>query len=141
MCLDEASPTELIEPALAAVARGSHAQRAKLARLREWGARSGTALLDQACFSGANFLLYMLLARWLTPADYGVFALVFSVYLFLLGLHTGLIPEPLSVFGRGTYCAELADYGSRGLRLHALLSLVLDAAAAGGGEWVVWGSR
>jgi O-antigen/teichoic acid export membrane protein len=141
MSLDEASPTELIEPALAAVARGSHAQRAKLARLREWGKRSGTALLDQACFSGANFLLYVLLARWLTPAEYGVFALVFSVYLFLLGLHTGLIQEPMSVLGHVAYGEDLAGYGSRVLRVHALLSLILAAPAAGVGVWLVWGSR
>ena len=141
MSLDEASPTELIEPRFAAVARGSHAQRAKLARLREWGARSGTALLDQACFSGANFLLYVLLARWLTPAEYGVFALVFSVYLFLLGLHTGLIQEPMSVLGYVAYGEDLRGYGSRVLRVHLLLSLILTVPSTGVGAWLVWGSH
>ena len=81
MSLDEASPTELIEPRLAAVARGSHAQRAKLARLREWGARSGTALLDQACFSGANFLLYVLLALSVIVSLFGIVnTLVLTIY-------------------------------------------------------------
>jgi O-antigen/teichoic acid export membrane protein len=141
MSLEGASPTELMDPAPAAVAPKSHAQRASLARLREWGTRSGTALLDQACFSGANFLLYVLLARWLTPPEYGVFALVFSVYLFLLGLHTGLIQDPLSVLGHVAYGGNLRGYGSRVLRVHFLLSVILAAPAAAAGAWLVWGSH
>lgn len=104
-----------------------------LAQLFGWATRSGMAISDQACISGGNFLLYLLLARWLSPAEYGVFALVFSVYMFLLCLHQGLIQEPMSVLGHVTYGDDLNGYVPRILRLNLWLSglLVLPVAVAG----------
>src|SRR6202030_792544 len=43
-----------------------------LDKLRLWINKGGLALLDQGLISGSNFILSMLLARWLTPESYGV---------------------------------------------------------------------
>ena len=45
--------------------------------IRRWGAHISFSLVDQALFSGANFLLNILLARWLLPEAYGAFAVAF----------------------------------------------------------------
>ena len=43
--------------------------------------KGGTAVLDQVLFSGSNFLLNLFLVKLLTPADYGVFGSLYSLYL------------------------------------------------------------
>jgi len=68
-----------------------------------WVKKSGFAILDQALFSGANFLVNILLARWLPPEDYGAFAVALSIYYLLLNLHTAVLTEPMMVFGAGKY--------------------------------------
>lgn len=113
----------------------------KLHQLHNWAERSGMAILDQGCISGGNFLLYILLARWLTPSEYGIFAIAFSIYMFLLGLHTGLIQEPMAVLGHVAYGQDLRGYCSRLLRIHLLFSGALAVPLVGVGACLVWVSR
>jgi O-antigen/teichoic acid export membrane protein len=51
-------------------------------RSTRWGLKGGMAIVDQGIFSGSNFVLYILLARWLAPDDYGAYALGFAGILF-----------------------------------------------------------
>jgi O-antigen/teichoic acid export membrane protein len=52
----------------------------------------------------------VLLARWLTPDDYGAFGVAFAVFLLLGSLHTAILTEPLLVFGSGKYKDRLSEY-------------------------------
>ena len=56
-------------------------------------------MLDQGLISGSNFVIGVLLARWLLPAQYGAYALAFSVFLLVSFLHQALLTEPQRVFG------------------------------------------
>ena len=58
----------------------------------------------------ANVLVNLMLARWLVPAEYGAFAVGYSVFLFIGAFHTGFITEPLLVFGAGKYATRLRSY-------------------------------
>jgi hypothetical protein len=42
--------------------------------LISWFKKGSLAVLDQGLFSGANFIVNILLARWLAPEEYGAFA-------------------------------------------------------------------
>lgn len=75
--------------------------------LRKWGGRVFWGLLDQALFSGTNFVVSFLLARWLTETDYGAFSIAFSVFLFFSGFPSALIWEPMTVYS--TRYSELID--------------------------------
>ena len=68
------------------------------------------AVTDQALFAVSNFVLNVLLARWLTPQDYGAFTLAFSVSLLIGTFHSALLIEPMLVFGPGRYKARLSQY-------------------------------
>jgi len=68
------------------------------------------AILGQALFAGANFLANVLLARWLTPDQYGAFALAYACFLLFLMLYSACIYEPLIVFGSGRYASEFPGY-------------------------------
>ncbi len=102
------------------------------ARARRWaGALLGT-LADQGLFSGANFLMNLLLARWLEPSAYGSFSVAFNAFLLLAGFHGALVLEPMSV--RGARRDPASGYVSGLVRLHFVLtvpvSVLLAAVAA-----------
>src|SRR6266481_10036339 len=78
---------------------GSHF-RDKLVR---WVTKGGLAILDQGLISGSNFLIGILLARWLVPAKYGAFSLAFSVFLLLSYVYHALLSEPQGVFSGSAY--------------------------------------
>jgi O-antigen/teichoic acid export membrane protein len=73
--------------------------------------RKGTlAVTDQALFSGANFMVNVLLARWLAPAEYGAYSVAFAVFLLFASLHMAIVIEPMMVFGAGKYSSRFPRY-------------------------------
>jgi len=65
---------------------------------------------DQGLFGGGNFLISVLLARWLEPAAYGAFAVAYSIFLFLASLCSALLTEPMMAFGPGKYAPSFPEY-------------------------------
>jgi O-antigen/teichoic acid export membrane protein len=86
------------------------AQAVRLTRLLSWAKKGGFAVLDQALFAGANFLVNIFLARWLEPAQYGAFAVAYAVFLLLATFHTAVLTEPMLVFGAGKYTKRFPQY-------------------------------
>lgn len=84
--------------------------RAELPAIRRWGTRGVWAVMDQAMFAGTNFLVNVLLARWLEPAEYGAFAVASSVLALAVTLHGALWTEPMLVYGPGRLRGQLASY-------------------------------
>ena len=89
---------------------------------RIWLAKSGYSILDQGLISGTMFLLNIALARWLTPDEYGTFAIAFSVFLFLSGFQNAIILEPMSVIGPSRYKDQFQQYIWSNLLLHGVFS-------------------
>jgi len=105
--------------------------------LRTWGLKSALALVDQGLFSGAGFLVNLLLARWLVPESYGAFALAFAAFLFIAGFYNVLLLEPLTVMGPGRHSENLPAYFRAQFLIHFLLVGWLAAAGLLGGV-AVW---
>ncbi|MCL5263722.1 MAG: oligosaccharide flippase family protein [Chloroflexi bacterium] len=95
--------------------------------------KAGFSVLDQGIVSGANFILNVLLARWLSPAEYGAFAVAFSIFLFLSGFHNALILEPSAVLGPAHNVNHFAEYFGNLVWIHAGLTLVLSILVTIGG--------
>src|SRR6266511_2204184 len=113
------------------------AQAVRLTRLLTWARKSGFAVLDQALFAGANFLVNILLARWLEPTQYGAFAVAYAVFLLLSTVHTAVLTEPMLVFGAGKYAKRFPQYIGVLIYGHwwvtGIISLLLAMAA-----FVLW---
>ncbi|HLW60006.1 MAG TPA: polysaccharide biosynthesis C-terminal domain-containing protein [bacterium] len=75
-----------------------------------WAAKGSWAIMDQGLFASSNFLLNVMLARWLTPRDYGAFTVAFSFFLFIGAVHFALLIEPMLVFGPAKYAGRYAEY-------------------------------
>jgi O-antigen/teichoic acid export membrane protein len=54
-------------------------------------------LIDQAIFSGSNFVTTLLLARILSPADFGMYALLWLYVYALMNITNALMMQPLQV--------------------------------------------
>lgn len=96
--------------------------------------KGSVAIIDQALISGSNFTIGILLARWLAPEQYGIYALTFSVFLLLSQLQQALLLEPQSVLGPADFSKELSEYLGVLLRLSVvpILGIVLLLGACCG---------
>ena len=86
----------------------------------------GYSLTDQALAVGGIFLGNVALARTQTKEEYGAFALSYSVFTFLSGVHNAAILEPYTVYGSGRYRERFSAYLRLMTRGHALLGLLLS---------------
>ncbi len=104
-----------------------------------WVMKGGLALLDYGLFSGSNFLLGILLARWLSPEQYGAYALAFSIFILVTFLYQAMLLEPLSVFSGTTYRSNLRGYLKSNVWLHwgisAVICLLLGGTAVAAKFW------
>lgn len=104
-----------------------------------WVSRGVWAVVDQGLFASSNFILNILLARWLAPDEYGAYTIAFSVFLLLATSHSSLLQEPMLVFGPGRFSDRFGRYLESIVlehwRLAALLGVFL--LLVGVGAWVV----
>ncbi|HEY7337642.1 MAG TPA: hypothetical protein VH639_22310 [Bryobacteraceae bacterium] len=75
-----------------------------------WVSRAAWAIVDQGLSAGANFVGSILLARWLSPSDFGLYATGFAVFLFAGTLHTAIVTEPMMIFGPSRYERSFFQY-------------------------------
>jgi len=96
-------------------------------QILSWTTKGSLAIADQGLFAGSNFLLNVLLARWLAPAEYGAFALAYSVFWLFGVFHSAILTEPMLVFGPGKYRERFPEY--LGILLRGHFALMLPGAA------------
>src|SRR5467141_2180843 len=94
----------------------------------------GFSIADQALAVGGMFLANVELARTQSKEDYGIFALTYSVFTFLAGLHNGAILETYTVYGSGRYNSRFPEYASLLWRSNAWLGLAISATLS-----LIWG--
>lgn len=114
-------------------------------RLIPLAIKGGLAIADQALFAGTNFLVNILLGRWLTPAQYGAFAVVYSFFFLFSTFHGAVLTEPMMVFGPGKYASHFRKYVGILLCGHLSLmmpgSLILLGAASVAGRFYPGGTE
>ncbi len=101
------------------------ADQSLLGKIMNWVHKGGLALMDQGLISGSNFVISILLARWLTPESYGAYAVAFGIYVLLMLIYGALVLEPMAVFGGAAYRSCQRKYCGSLLWIHLVLSLVI----------------
>ncbi len=94
-------------------------------KLMPWASRGGLAVLDYGLISGSNFLLGILLARWLPAEQFGVYALAFSIFVLVGFLYQALLLEPLSVFSGTAFRNNIRGYLKATVWIHWGLCLAM----------------
>ncbi len=99
-------------------------------KLLRWITKGGLAVLDYGLISGSNFLLGVLLGRWMSPDQYGAYALSFSIFILVSFLYQALLLEPLSVFSGSVYRDNIRGYLKATVWMHWGISFVVCAILA-----------
>lgn len=99
----------------------------RIRQLMRWGIKGGMSILDQGIYSGANFVSAIILARWQQPHDYGVYSVAFAAFLFLSGIYTGMVLEPVTIFAPSRFNLDQHDYVYKQIVIHFLAALPLSA--------------
>jgi O-antigen/teichoic acid export membrane protein len=102
----------------------------------KWGTKLGGAVSDQAIFAGSNFLVNILLARWMSPLDYGAFVVAYSWLLLPQNFYEALLTEPMVIFGSGKYGKRLQAYLGYAFYGHIVLSGLVAVALLIGAVFV-----
>jgi O-antigen/teichoic acid export membrane protein len=98
--------------------------------LSQWLWRGLLSIVDQGFVSGANFLLVVLFARWLSRPEYGAVSVGLSTFLLAANFHHALLLEPMSVLGPRQFAGRLNSYFSCVVRVHAVAVLLIALAVA-----------
>ncbi len=90
-------------------------QRIRGRRLRKFDLgsllnKSIWGLCDQASISASNFITTVILARHLSPTDFGAFALLYAAVFFTISLQTTLVSRPHNVIGATRQGTEYRRY-------------------------------
>ena len=93
--------------------------------IKRWVGRGFWAVMDQWLFATSNFILNILLARWLTPIEYGAFTVAYTIFLLLGTFYTAITIEPMMVFGSGKYKDYFSQYLQVLLQRHWLFSAIV----------------
>lgn len=90
-----------------------------------WLYKVGSALSDQAIFAGSNFILNILLARWMQIEQYGAFVVAYSWFLLVMNFYDAMLIEPMMIYGSDKYFGKFREYLGFIFRVHIGLSVVL----------------
>lgn len=94
--------------------------------LRNSATRLAGGLADQGLSAGAMFLVNVVLARTQTKEEYGMFALSYSIFTFLAGVHNAAVLEPFTVYGSGRYRDRFASYWRLMMGGNVLIAIILS---------------
>ncbi|HQP24962.1 MAG TPA: polysaccharide biosynthesis C-terminal domain-containing protein [Smithellaceae bacterium] len=67
-------------------------------------------VVDQAIVSGSNFFTGVLLGRFIAPADFGVFVIIWTTLMITLSTANALICSPMSVIGAQKPAVDISSY-------------------------------
>lgn len=95
--------------------------------------RFSVALFDQALFAGSNFIINVLLARWMLPQDYGAFVVAYSWFLLAQNIYDAILIEPMTIYGSGKHANRFNRYLGFIFAGHVWVSLFFSAALMLGG--------
>jgi O-antigen/teichoic acid export membrane protein len=104
--------------------------RMSVALYRRVAGRASWAVIDQAVFALSTFAPNLILALWLTPAEYGGYTVATAVFWIALNVHSGFLIEPMMVFGAGRFQDRSSTYFAVLTVFHWCLSVMISAGLA-----------
>lgn len=110
--------------------RGFSKASTKGPNLLYWAPKCAVTLFDQGLVSGSNFLLGVLLARWLGPEQYGVYAITFSLFLLVAQIYQALVMDPMGALQPALYPKSRRSYLGSVLQIHLIAGIVFALIAA-----------
>lgn len=109
--------------------------------VRNWIGRAALSVLDQAMVGVGQLALHVILARSFAPAEYGLFALAYSIFVFLSGFHVAVLLDPMSILGPAKHRDHLGSYVRLLIRTHLATTLLISGILVLIGTGIMAGGR
>lgn len=93
-----------------------------------------SAIAEQAIFAGTNFMLTVLLVRWMPIDHVGVYSFCYSLIIVTCMLFEALVSEPIPILGPARYASRLRRYTGAVVYLHLAISVLASLALLAGGS-------
>ena len=91
------------------------------------------AIVEQVLFAGTNFVVTILLVRWMAADQMGAYSFGFAIFLLFLVIFEAIVSDPIPIFGSAKYASQIHAYMGAVLWCHfavaAFVSLCLVALA------------
>jgi O-antigen/teichoic acid export membrane protein len=87
--------------------------------------KGSVVIVDQGIVSGIRFFIALLLARYVTPAEYGGFVIAYGILMLFGYLQTAFILTPMSVLGPALQNDEKKVYYGSLLKLQGILAILV----------------
>jgi O-antigen/teichoic acid export membrane protein len=101
----------------------SRASAAKFTNILRFARKGGIAILEEGVFAASNFLVAILLGRWMAQVDYGVFTSAYSIFLLIATtFYSAIALQPMLLFGSRDHSGHFANYFGSLLWIHVWLS-------------------
>lgn len=101
--------------------------------------KGSVVIVDQGIVSGVRFFIALLLARYVTPAEYGGFVLAYGILIFMSYIQMSLVLMPMTVFGPSLSGDEQKKYYGSLIKLQAILAaLIAIFLILTSGFWSFW---
>lgn len=101
--------------------------------------KGSVVIVDQGIVSGVRFFISLLLARYVTPAEYGGFVLAYGVLMLVNYIQVSYILVPMSVLCPSLGGEELKNYYGCLLKIQIVLSAVMSVILVVTSHfWLLW---
>ena len=91
------------------------------------------AIVEQVLFAGTNFVVTILLVRWMAADQMGAYTFGYAIFLLFLMIFEAIVADPIPIFGSAKYASQIQTYTGAVLCCHfavaALVSLCLVGLA------------
>lgn len=88
--------------------------------------RGSAIFIDQGVVSGSKFFIVLLLARYVSPTEYGGFVMAYGILMLMSYLQISYILVPMSVLGPSLTVEEQKLYYGTLLKLQIVFSLIIS---------------
>lgn len=86
----------------------------------------GWAVLDQGMWAGSNFMVSIMLARWMGQHEFGVFASGYALFWIISSFHASILTEPMTIYGAFDHRDRIREYLGDLLWLHVAMWAALS---------------
>jgi O-antigen/teichoic acid export membrane protein len=100
---------------------------------RRVAGRASWTVIDQAVLALSQFAANLVLALWLSPTEYGGYVAATAVFWISSSVYTGLLTEPMMVFGSGRFNDRPSSYFAALVVFHWCISAMISLALAATG--------
>jgi len=88
-------------------------------------------IIEQVLFAGTNFVVTILLLRWMAADQMGAYSFGYAIFLLFLVIFEATVSEPIPIFGPAKYASKIRAYTGAVLCCHIAVAALVTLCLVG----------